>query len=235
MNNTNPPQRPLSSTSLTASNDRTPYRKQSTSSLSTNHRRSSSNPNNLDTIEYVVGNNSSTSLSNNLNNNNSKRLPPLHESSPSTASSSSGNNNNGNRNDPDYSSPSLPFSHYTPPTLLSQRFNHESDNEDGNNASYDDDPDDSDRTEGSEITPSMAKANAAAVSSSARLRAPKRPTYGNVVFLFSIMNPMDLFFLPLTLSSFRTIIFTGAGAGREKQDPIEHTTKVTGRVVCFCC
>ncbi|KAK3818066.1 MAG: P5-type ATPase cation transporter-domain-containing protein [Linnemannia elongata] len=179
MNNTNPPQRPLSSTSLTASNDRTPHRKQSTASLSTNHRRSNSNPNNLDTFEYVVGNNSSTSLSNNLNNNNnnnnSKRrsslLPPLHESS------SSGNNNNGNRNDPDYSSPSLPFSPYTPPTLLSQRFNHESDNEDENNASYDDDPDDSDRTEGSENTPSMAKANAAAGSSSARLRAPKRPTY----------------------------------------------------------
>ncbi|KAF9125309.1 hypothetical protein BGX30_000523 [Mortierella sp. GBA39] len=112
---------------------------------------------------------------------NSKRrsslLPPLNESSLSSASSSSGNinNTNGNRNDPEYSSPSLPFSPYTPPTLLSQRFNHESDNEDGNNDSYDDDPDDSDRTEGSEITSSMAKANA--VSSSARLRATKRPTY----------------------------------------------------------
>ncbi|KAF9147252.1 hypothetical protein BG015_011143 [Linnemannia schmuckeri] len=178
MNNTNPPQRPLSSTSLAASNDYPPHRKQA--SFSANHRRSSSNPNNLDAIEYVVGNNSSTSLSNNFNNNKrrSSLLPPLHESS-STASSPGNNNssnNNGNRNDPDYSSPSLPFSPYTPPTILSQRFNHESDNEDENNDSYDDDPDDSDRTEGSEITPSMAKATAA-VSSSGRPKALKRPTY----------------------------------------------------------
>lgn len=236
MNNTNPPQRPLSSTSLTASNDRTPHRKQSTASLSTNHRRSNSNPNNLDTFEYVVGNNSSTSLSNNLNNNNnnnnSKRrsslLPPLHESS------SSGNNNNGNRNDPDYSSPSLPFSPYTPPTLLSQRFNHESDNEDENNASYDDDPDDSDRTEGSENTPSMAKANAAAGSSSARLRAPKRPTYGNVV-LFNQMDLMDLFFFffPLTLSTFTTIISQEQEQEERSWTPLSTRPKLQGENCLF--
>ncbi|KAG0284884.1 hypothetical protein BGZ96_010787 [Linnemannia gamsii] len=85
-------------------------------------------------------------------------------------------NNNGNKNnDPDYNSPSLPFSPYSPPTLLSQRFNHESDNEDGNINSYDDDPDDSDRTEGSEVTSSMAKNTA--IASAARLKATKRPTY----------------------------------------------------------
>ncbi|KAF9123796.1 hypothetical protein BGW39_008689 [Mortierella sp. 14UC] len=77
-------------------------------------------------------------------------------------------------NDPDYTSPSLPFSPYSPPTLLSQRFNHESDNEDGNHDSYDDDPDDSDRTEGSENTPSMAKS---APGGSSRPKVAKRPTY----------------------------------------------------------
>ncbi|KAF9913042.1 hypothetical protein EC991_005910 [Linnemannia zychae] len=87
---------------------------------------------------------------------------------------SSGNNNTNNRNDPDYTSPSLPFSPYSPPTLLSQRFNYESDNEDGNNDSNDDDPDDSDRTEGSEITPSMVKS---APGASSRPKVAKRPTY----------------------------------------------------------
>ncbi|KAG0374958.1 hypothetical protein BGX24_009717 [Mortierella sp. AD032] len=174
MNNTTPPpQRPPSSSSFAASND-SPHRNKSvSSSSSTNHRRSSSNPNNVDTIEYVLGNNtngSATSLNNNKRR--SSQVLPVHGSS-STSSASSGNynsSNNNNRNDPDYTSPSLPFSPYTPPTLLSQRFNHESDNEDGNIGTYDNDPEDSDRTEGSEITPSRAK-------DSSRPRVAKRPTY----------------------------------------------------------
>lgn len=202
MNNTNPPQRPLSSSTFAASND-PPHRKQSTASSSSNHRRSSSNSTNLDSIEYVVGNNSSTSLSNNNLNNNKTRsslLSPLHESS---SSSKINTNNNGNKNnDPDYNSPSLPFSPYSPPTLLSQRFNHESDNEDGNNNSYDDDPDDSDRTEGSEMTSSMAKNTA--VASAARLKATKRPTYGNVLLSTLQWSPWTLFFFHLT---YRHILF----------------------------
>ncbi|KAF8929411.1 hypothetical protein BGZ58_008955 [Dissophora ornata] len=57
------------------------------------------------------------------------------------------------RIDPDYSSPSLPFTPPPPPTLLSQRFNHESDSENDNS---DNDQDDSDRTEG-EMNHSVAK------------------------------------------------------------------------------
>ena len=53
----------------------------------------------------------------------------------------------------DYSSPSLPFSPHPPPTLLSQRFIHESDSENDNS---DNDQEDSDRTEG-EMNPSVVK------------------------------------------------------------------------------
>ena len=55
------------------------------------------------------------------------------------------------RLDPDYSSPNLPFSPYSPPNLLSLRFNNESESE------HDSEEEDSDRTEG-EMRHSIPKA-----------------------------------------------------------------------------
>ncbi|KAG0038258.1 hypothetical protein BGZ82_000702 [Podila clonocystis] len=51
------------------------------------------------------------------------------------------------RNDPDYSSPSLPFSPYTPPNLLSSRFNHDSESDPEVGDEIDEEEEDSDRTE----------------------------------------------------------------------------------------
>ncbi|KAF9921400.1 hypothetical protein FBU30_008602 [Linnemannia zychae] len=163
-NSTSPQPPPPSTTGVPAANHDLSQR--CTSTLS--HRRSNSSPNNLDTIEFVLGNNTLTTsfpINNSSVNNtstNNKRLPsqlvPLH-----------GSPGNNNRNDPEHNLP------YSPPSLHSQRFALESDNEDGNNNSYDDDPDDSDRTEGSEMTPSMTKAGAAPF----RPRVAKRPSYEN--------------------------------------------------------
>ncbi|KAG0341214.1 hypothetical protein BG000_009845 [Podila horticola] len=65
-------------------------------------------------------------------------LPLLHNG----ASSSSQE-----RNDPDYSSPSLPFSPYSPPNLLSSRFNHDPESDPEGEDEIDEEEEDSDRTE----------------------------------------------------------------------------------------
>ncbi|KAF9381204.1 hypothetical protein CPC16_009960 [Podila verticillata] len=65
--------------------------------------------------------------------------PPLfHNGAPSSSQE---------RNDPDYSSPSLPFSPYSPPNLLSSRFNHDSESDPDDEDENDEEEEDSDRTE----------------------------------------------------------------------------------------
>lgn len=73
------------------------------------------------------------------------------------------------RNDPDYSSPSLPFSPYSPPNLLSSRFNHDSESDPDDEDEDDEEEEDSDRTENDILSKPPGRPKV----------LNKRPTYGN--------------------------------------------------------
>lgn len=88
------------------------------------------------------------------------QLPLLHSGAPSSSQE---------RNDPDYSSPSLPFSPYSPPNLLSSRFNHDSESDPDDEDDDDEEEEDSDRTENDILSKPPGRPKV----------LNKRPTYGN--------------------------------------------------------